>query len=178
MKEKGSNMFHIYFDKKEYFFKYEKKEWSSRRIAAAKRALKKEKEKAGLFGEELMNFRSIDERISQIDKAKFESIQKFRDYEARTIRELRKDFRALSYEDKKDVIEYWNKSHIPKVPFRFASLLNNLKIDPLYFKRLKGEAHPYTRTVIRKGGKIEVIEISKEESIAGIYKIDTKKGIS
>lgn len=39
----------IEFDKKRYTFNYEARDWNNRRIAAARRALKKEKEKAGLF---------------------------------------------------------------------------------------------------------------------------------
>jgi len=68
----------IDFDKKRYPAKtLTPKEWSKQRIAAAKRALKKEKERAGLFPE-LMRFNSAEERMEQADSNFLERVVFYR----------------------------------------------------------------------------------------------------
>ena len=69
----------IYFDSKRYSFKdFALREWNNRRLAAAKRALKKEKEKAGLFPE-LMKFNSVEERVEQMDNMLLQRVKQYRD---------------------------------------------------------------------------------------------------
>lgn len=165
---------YIKFDKRTYNHRYELREWSNQRIAAAKRALKKEREKAGLFGEELMRFTSVKERQSQVDTMLIKRFQQFRNDAANDIKEVRSKFKKLPGDVQKDILEYWNNIEMPKAPFRFLSLMHNYEIDPLYFKRLKGEAWPYTQTVIGKDGVLRTIEISQEQSMQGIYLIDKK----
>ena len=163
----------IEFDKKLYGFKeYQPREWNSRRIAAAKRALEKEIEKAGLFPE-LMRFHSVEERVIQIDTAVAQRIKQFRDDVASDLWKCRREFKSLPANIQKDVINFWNKSFAPKEPFRLLSLINRYKQDPLYFEREKGNASRYTMSVI-KDGVLKVIEISKEQYWKNITQIDSK----
>jgi len=164
----------IFFDKKRYNIKASPKAWSNQRIASAKRSLQKAREKAGLFGEELMEFTTVEQRLTTIDKSFIQRVKDFRNSDAKLLWEIRKKFRALPEDVKNDIEEYWNYISMPKEPFRFASLLHQYEKDPLYFKRLKGLAHAYTRTIVN-GNEIKVVEISKEESYMQIYNIDSNK---
>lgn len=163
----------IYFDAKRYNFKgFTLREWNNRRLSAAKRALKKEKEKAGLFSE-LMKFNSVEERVEQMDNMIVQRVKQFRDSAAEDIIKCRKKFRSLPDNIKIDVIEYWNKSIAPKEPFRFLSLIHRWEVDPLYFEREKGNASKFTKTVILNGN-LKVIEISKDEYWSSLTRIDSK----
>lgn len=165
----------IYFDKDEYDKKYLPREWNRRRIAAARRALKKEREKAGLFGEELMRFTSVEERISQVDKNIIERSNTFRNDDARIIWDIRKRFRALPKNIQQEIVDHWNKSMVPKVPFRFSSLIHRYEVDNKFFDRKKGLATKYIKNVL-ENGVIKIVEVTQEQYWKSIYKIDTVKG--
>lgn len=163
----------IYFDSERYSFKgFTLKEWNNRRIAAAKRALKKEKEKAGLFPE-LMKFNSVEERVEQMDNMLLQRVKQYRDSAAEDIIKCRKRFRSLPDNIKNDVIEYWSKSMVPKEPFRFLSLIHRWDEDPLYFERVKGNASKFIKTVI-SNGNLKIIEVSKDEYWSSLTRIDSK----
>lgn len=163
----------IFFDAKRYSFKgFTLREWNNRRLSAAKRSLKKEKEKAGLFPE-LMKFNSVEERVEQMDNMLLQRVKQFRDSAAKDIWECRKRFRSLPDNIKNDVIEYWNKSIAPKEPFRFLSLIHRWQVDPLHFEREKGNVSKYTRTII-SDGCLKIIEISKDEYWSNLKRIDSK----
>jgi hypothetical protein len=66
----------IKFDKANYSLSKDLRPWNNRRLAAAKRAVKKEIEKAGLFPE-LARFSSVEERVSQIDSSMRDRINFF-----------------------------------------------------------------------------------------------------
>lgn len=159
----------VTFDKKRKVKKYKFKEWNNYRIAAAKRALKKEKKRAGLFPDELMRFKSIEERIMMIEVNLKSRIKHFRDYDAQVILRIKKKFKSLNIEAQEEVIEEWNKSLIPKEPFRLASMIHSYMKDPLCFKRRRGEAHPYIKGLIIDGIHT-VIEVSKEDYYKHINK--------
>lgn len=137
-------------------------EWNNRRIAAAKRALKKERERAGLFGEELMRFKSVEERQTQINERSYDFVHRMREYDTRTWREARAYYYSLSKEGRLETKQYWEGSRSPKEAFRFADLITQLRRDPKYIKRKIGLASPYTRDIIING-QLHVIEITKQE---------------
>lgn len=84
---------------------------TTQRIAAAKRALKKEREKAGLFQDELMRYKTIDERFFIQEQRRKDFVKRMRSFEARMWIEARKLFRSLKHHPKvqKKIIESWNK---------------------------------------------------------------------
>lgn len=164
----------IHFDKSRYSFSknYSPREWNNRRLAAAKRALRKEQEKAGLFPE-LMKFKSVEERINQIDSCVLQRVKQFRDDVAKDFWECRKRFKTLPENIKQDVIIFWNKSFVPKEPFRLLSLIHRWQVDPLYFEREKGNVSKFTKTVI-SNGNLKIIEVSKDEYWSSLTRIDSK----
>ena len=154
-------------------------EWNNRRIGAAKRALKREREKAGLFGEELMRFTSVEERKSQINQASTDFVERMRRLDAQFWREGRAFYYSLSKEEREEIMAYWEKVPYRKEGMRFASLMTQLKRDPKHIKRLIGLASPYTRGIIINGER-HVVEITKEEHDELINRafenIDAEKG--
>lgn len=159
--------------------RHEKPEWSNRRIGSAKRALKREREKAGLFGEELMRFTSVEERKSQINQRSTDFVERMRKLDARFWREGRAFYYSLSKEEREEIRTYWKKVPYRKEGMRFASLMTQLKRDPKHIKRLIGLASPYTRGIIINGER-HVVEITKEEHDELINRafenIDAEKG--
>lgn len=168
----------IDFDKKRYPAKtLTPKEWSKQRIAAAKRALKKEKERAGLFPE-LMRFNSAEERMEQADSNFLERVVFYRKKIAEDLKQCKKEFRALPEEIKKSIVKYWKDTYMPKEPFRLLGLINEYKKDSLYFERMKGNASKFTETVISYdsfGTKIsKIVEITNDKYWSNLQRIDEK----
>lgn len=163
----------IDFEQRRYSFKnFTLREWNNRRLSAAKRALKKEKQKSGLFPE-LMKFNTVEERIEQTDNMILARVKQFRNDTARDLWDCRKKFRELPENIKEDVIAFWNKSFAPKEPFRLLSLIHRWKEDNLYFEREKGNASRFIKTVI-VNNKPSIVEVSKGEYWASLTRIDSK----
>lgn len=165
----------IYFEEERFIKKVKPKEWNNSRKARAKLAIKKQREKAGLFGEQLMKHTTVEQRLTEIDNNFRSRVSSWRTDIAKDLIECRKVFKSLPLNIKNDIANYWSNSMIPKEPFRFLSLVHQYKIDPLYFERDKGTASKYTRTIIGKDRKIRVEEISIEESFSQLNKIDINK---
>jgi hypothetical protein len=137
--------------------------WTSRKIAAAKAAVTKERQRAGLFGEELMRFTTVEERMAMIEARNLLFVRRSRSFEAKTWAEARRKFGSLPISMQAEIKAYWNSfKHLPKTATNFADLLYQIEIDPKFLARKRGEASPYTRTIV-SGGKVAVVEISKEE---------------
>lgn len=101
-------------------------EITSRKIANAKRALEKERQKAGLFGEELMSFKSVEERFEIMKLRKKDFVKNMRDFEAQTWRDARKLFRSFNSrpEIQEKIADYWNKSKMPKDPIYLIGVIH------------------------------------------------------
>lgn len=91
--------------------KHEKIKITPQKIAAAKRALKKERERAGLFTDELMRFKTIEERFEIQEQRRKNFVNRMRSFEAKMWIEARKLFRNLKHhpEVQKNIIKSWNK---------------------------------------------------------------------
>lgn len=143
--------------------RYEPINWTPRKIAAAKAALTRERKRAGLFGEQLMRFKSIEERMEQINERRAAYVRRSRSFEAQAWVQARRTFKSLPASLQNEVKAYWSSlKRMPRTATNFADLLYQIKIDPKYLARKRGEASPYTRTVVC-GGRVIVEEISKEE---------------
>lgn len=95
-------------------------------IGAAKRALKKEREKAGLFGEELMAFTTVEERLAWRRERHDDFGKRIRDFEAKAWREARANLRRLPPESKSRVLDAWN-SERRKAPLCATNMLHEVR---------------------------------------------------
>lgn len=112
----------------------EKRQWTPRMIGAAKRALKKELYRSGLFGEELMRFKSVEERIQQIDNRRLSFSTSIRSYDAQLWVKSRKFLRLMPKDIQDEILCFWNKSNYPKKAVYFASLIWQIQKNPNYIK--------------------------------------------
>lgn len=114
--------------------KYQARTITPRIYSAAVRAVHKERARAGLFGEELMRFKTPEERLSQMAHNVKHSVEYSRQYEARGWRRGRRELDELSSALKKAVLKRWN-SNIPQFNSRrcastFSSEIRLAKIMP------------------------------------------------
>ena len=158
----------IKFKKEAYNTKFTPKGVTPCRLAAARKSINKSREKAGLFGEELMNHTDPIERINDKDKELIQRVKDFRSSDAKLLWECRAEWRKLSNETKEYIIRYWNdmKSVRAATPMRLASLLSQIKLDPLHLKRYYKETSRYTKTIVGADRVARVIEVSKEEYLS------------
>lgn len=158
----------IKFDKEAYNTKFAPKGVTPHRLAAAKRAINNSREKAGLFGEDLMSHTCPIERINNKDAELIQRVKDFRSSDAKLLWEFRAEWKKLSEETKRYIVRYWDdmKSVRSATPMRFASLLSSLRLDPLYLKRYYKEASRYIKTIIGEDRIPRVIEVSKEEYLS------------
>ena len=112
----------------------EKRIWSPLMIGAAKRALKKERDRAGLFGEEIMRFKSVDERMSQMDERMMSFSKRIRSYDAELWCKARKSLRAMPKHIQIEIVTFWNESNRPKKAVYFAGLIRRIEENPNYIK--------------------------------------------
>lgn len=97
---------------------------SPRRVAAAKRALKKQREKLPLFASEIAAGQPTpEERIEFYDQALLKMIKRMRDFDASQWREGRAMLRELTPESRKRFIEYWNNCYGPKKAHYLCTML-------------------------------------------------------
>lgn len=93
-----------------------------RRLAAARRALQKEREKVPLFADQLVTD-SPEERISKKDGAVIDGIRKRRELQARLWRQVRGKYYALSASERAVVKAYWDSSQMPGCPAYLSYVL-------------------------------------------------------
>jgi hypothetical protein len=97
---------------------------SPRRLAAAGRALARERERFGLFAKQvLVEQETAADRIRRIDAENLRHDQSFRDLAAKHWREGRRLLRSVLPDIQAEVLQSWNRSGIP--PRR--SLLRGLR---------------------------------------------------
>ena len=95
-----------------------------RRLAASRRALKREQEELALFaGEVAAEQESPAERIEQIDADLATQDQGHRNLAARHWRWGRAVLREVSSEVRRDILDKWNRSFIPPFPHYFADFV-------------------------------------------------------
>lgn len=88
--------------------RFEEREVTPQIYAAAVRAVKKEREMAGLFGEELMRFTTPEERLEQMARRSKEICARWRTHEARGWRRARRELRMLPAVLRLAVMKRWN----------------------------------------------------------------------
>ena len=95
-----------------------------RRLAAAERALAREREKLALFARQLLTEQeTADQRIERIDQAVIAYDQGHRDLAARHWRRGRRMLRSLPPETQETLIDEWNESSVPPDAAYFADFV-------------------------------------------------------
>lgn len=90
------------------------REITPRRLAAARRALARERANAGLFAEQVAAEQPTpEERISDIDRNMLLSEQRMRDFEAHCWRKGRRMLRSLPRGTQRAILANWNASSCP-----------------------------------------------------------------
>lgn len=112
----------------------EKRQWTNLMVGAAKRAVKKERDRAGLFGEELMRFKTVDERISQMDERMISFSKRIRSYDAELWGKAKKSLRSMPKNIQYQILAFWNESNYPKKAVYFADLIWQIQKNPNYIK--------------------------------------------
>lgn len=117
----------------ERHFRFEPRERTPGRVAAAKRAIKKETERCGLFPE-LMRFRTVDERFAQMDERSRAAIASWRAYDAKIWKKGRSLYRALDTKRRDEVMRVWRDParHRRRGPMEFYYLVKQV-MEPGYF---------------------------------------------
>jgi len=115
-------------------------ETTNKHEIAAKRALKKEEKKAGLF-KELMKFSTVKERLENKRTNMMRFVFKMRNYEARTWRKARRELKTIPLQTQKKLMNEWNNIYSTiggkMDATRFASLVSKVKRDPCIYERKK-----------------------------------------
>lgn len=102
--------------------------WSSRRLAAASRAIQRQFDAVPLFPD-LVTDKTLQERISRIDARDDVSTKKLRQWQADTWRKARRILRALPEPQRAEFIQYWNAI---KCPATGADMIAFLTLKKLY----------------------------------------------
>ena len=106
--------------------KSEKRGVTPRRLAAAKRTLKRQADALPLFSEQIRAEQPTpEERIRNFDDDHAEWAQGMRDHDAISWRKSRAQLRALPREKQKVILAFWNKSSMPADACYFATVMHN-----------------------------------------------------
>lgn len=100
------------------------REWTPRRIAAAAKAVQRERDSVPLFPE-MARYTSVKERQADMDQFSIDMIQGFRDHSAKNWREARRLLRALPAITREGIIRYWNRAGLPADPVYLLDVIND-----------------------------------------------------
>lgn len=104
----------------------DKREWTGRRLAAARRAVEREEE-ANALVPELRRFHSVEERVALMDKREASLVTRLRAYQARWWMQARSALRSLSPEFRQRVLARWNTRFMPGSPTNLLSLIRMMQ---------------------------------------------------
>lgn len=100
--------------------------WSARRLAAAGRAVRRELDAVPLFPE-LARYRSIEERVAQMEAGREDFHRAMRAHRAAAWRRARAELARLPRTTRAGVLRYWARGHLPPDPGYLLSLLHDLR---------------------------------------------------
>ncbi|MDX2110606.1 MAG: hypothetical protein SFY80_10235 [Verrucomicrobiota bacterium] len=101
--------------------------WTSRRLAAAKRSVDKERE--SMMFQELRRFHSVDERVTYIDDRAQKITTHLRAQRAKCWRKVRRQLEVLSPEARKRVLTKWNTKFTPGTPENLAYVIRVYSVN-------------------------------------------------
>lgn len=149
-------------------FRYEPRERTPARIAAAKRAIRKEKERAGLFGEELMRFTSVEERFAQMDERARHMVSRWRSYDAKIWIKARRLMQTLDTRRRDEVLRVWHSDqwHRARGSMEFLYLVKRV-MEPDYFTQYQPSAEELNAR--RERGKAFTAYLIKRAAALKLY---------
>jgi len=100
-------------------------EFSRGRIAAAKKAVEKERDSVALFPE-LMRDKTVEARLERIEDENEKYWQRLRNFEAQQWREGRAMLRRLNALTRTGVLRYWDQAQMPHTACYFAGLVRDV----------------------------------------------------
>lgn len=105
------------------FPRFERPAVTKQRIAAAARAIQRERERAGLFVDELGPRETPEERVARLDQEAAAYWQRLRDGHARAWREARRQLYDLPEEQKRAILDVWQRGVYPATPEYLLDLI-------------------------------------------------------
>lgn len=95
---------------------------TGRRLAAARRALQRQADSVALFPE-LAPKKTPAERIDRFDSDSVAMVQRMRDHQAQTWRRARRQLRALTPEQRAEVMRQWSNKFLPRTAVYLADII-------------------------------------------------------
>lgn len=102
-------------------------EASPQRVAAAKRAVQRDREKCGLFPE-MMQFQTAEQRVAALIVHRKTWGQEFRDRHAASWRKVRRELRMVPDSPRRAIMRYWQTGPYPGSPEYLAGMIHDWRI--------------------------------------------------
>lgn len=102
-----------------------KREWTGRRVAAAARAVRRERESVALFPE-LSRYATVEERIAEVDADGAAMVDRWRAHAAKSWRKARRLIAAMPELQRRGMLRYWQESHCPADPSYLLDAIHGL----------------------------------------------------
>lgn len=119
-----------------YMLKETSYEVTPRKLAAARRAIEKDRERCGLFPE-MMQFTTVDDRIDAIARGRRLWVADMRQRQADGWREARRRLRALPPITRDAIKRYWAQATMPGDPVYLMGLIHDATAKGVcYWRRL------------------------------------------
>ena len=106
----------------ERYIKATRRPVTGRRIAAARRALQRQADSVALFPE-LAPSETAEKRVDRFDFESVAMVQQMRDHQAQTWRRARRQLRALTLEQRAEVMRQWSNKFLPKTAVYLADII-------------------------------------------------------
>lgn len=103
------------------------REWTPRRLAAARRAVKREQGSVPLFPE-LAKYKTVDDRVKELDQNHLAFALKFRARHAEQWREARRRMKQLNPGTRHALALCWNQGGQPKDPVYLLDLIHDYDV--------------------------------------------------
>ncbi len=119
-----------------YMLKETSYEVTPRKLAAARRAIEKDRERCGLFPE-MMEFTTVDDRIDAIARGRRLWVAERRQIQAAGWRKARRRLRALPPITRAGITRYWAQAIMPGDPGYLLGLIHDATVNGVcYWRRM------------------------------------------
>lgn len=105
----------------------QRREWTTRRLAAARRAVAREQDAVALFPE-LSRYATVADRVAEIDETSFYMVLRWRAFQAKAWRKARRALAAMPDAQRRGMIRYWNQSTCPADPSYLLDALHRQRV--------------------------------------------------
>lgn len=95
-----------------HYYEYAERPITPQRLAAARRAIQREKDRLPLFAHEVTT--TVEERVKEVDEGARETKRRLRRWYARQLCRLRLVWRSIPASDRPQLAEEWETSTYPK----------------------------------------------------------------